>query len=89
MKALILGYDGSEKEVTLPEEQGAQFESVMETVQGMVAQHVLPNGKIMYINEEGKVMDLPINYKATNLAKKILKIDEYILGNAVIVEAKK
>lgn len=58
-----------------------------QTVGGYIEAVPLENGCTMYINEEGKLRGLPINYVANLLAHKLnsgLREYDYIVGNAVV-----
>lgn len=57
------------------------------TVGGYIEAVTLQNACTMYINEEGKLLGLPMNYHANTLAHKFnsnLRDWDYIVGNAVI-----
>lgn len=58
-----------------------------QTVGGYIEAVPLETNCTMYINEEGKLRGLPINYVANLLAHKLnsgLREYDYIVGNAVI-----
>ena len=58
-----------------------------QTVGGFIEAVPLETDCTMYINEEGKLRGLPINYVANLLAHKLnsgLREYDYIVGNAVI-----
>jgi hypothetical protein len=76
---------GNEEAIELPEDSTLKYKLVSETVGGAVAQHNLKNGKIMYFNEDGKMLGLDPNLKATSLAKGIISPNDYILGNVIIL----
>ena len=54
-------------------------------VGGMVEIVPLPSGKVMVVNEEGKLIGLPINDLATDEWKKEYPIDRYPLNNDQLV----
>lgn len=64
------------KAFTLPEMQGF--------VGGYIEALRLANGKIMWLNEDGKRLELPRNYYATTLATGILRRGDYIVGNVLL-----
>nr|WP_255499089.1 DUF3846 domain-containing protein [Leucobacter sp. cx-169] len=41
----------------------------------------------MYLNEEGKLLGLPLNNRATTLARKSIPMGDFIVGDVVIVGA--
>ncbi len=45
----------------------------------------LPNGELMVVNEEGKLIGLPVNELATDLWKEVYPIDEYPLNNDELI----
>lgn len=53
-------------------------------VEGYLECVYLPDGRIMWINEEGKLQGLPLNMVATFLALDALQRGDVIVGNAVI-----
>ncbi|HBX1488211.1 TPA: hypothetical protein MHN40_29895, partial [Klebsiella pneumoniae] len=40
----------------------------------------------LVINEEGKLLSLPVNKNATILVKSVIGPDDYIVGNALMLE---
>jgi hypothetical protein len=56
------------------------LESAQEFVGGMVQGIEFPNGDYMIMNEEGKLMGLPVNEPATKLWRKSFTKDKYIFG---------
>ena len=62
-------------EKNTPDLKGAQ-----EFVGGMVECVTFPNGDLLIINEEGKLMNLPLNPEATALWKATFDNDQYITG---------
>ncbi|EMZ3528370.1 TPA: DUF3846 domain-containing protein [Klebsiella pneumoniae] len=40
----------------------------------------------LVINEEGKLLSLPVNNNATILVKSVIGPDDYIVGNALMLE---
>ena len=56
------------------------LEEAQDFVGGMVEGITFPNGDYMIINEEGKLMDLPLNVEATALWRKTFTKDKYIIG---------
>ena len=62
-------------EKNTPDLKGAQ-----EFVGGMVECVTFPNGDLLIINEEGKLMNLPLNPEATLLWKMTFDNDNYVTG---------
>ena len=56
------------------------LESAQKFVGGMVQGIEFPNGDYMIMNEEGKLMGLPLNPEATTLWRATFDNDNYITG---------
>ena len=56
------------------------LKAAQEFVGGMVQGIEFPNGDYMIMNEEGKVMGLPLNPEATLLWRLTFTKDKYLLG---------
>ena len=57
-----------------------KYAEVKEFVGGMVEAVTFPNGDLLLLNEEGKLMGLPLNEKASKLWKDTFDNDNYITG---------
>jgi hypothetical protein len=57
------------------------LESAQEFVGGMVQGIEFPNGDYMIMNEEGKLMGLPLNPEATTLWRTTFTKDKYLFGH--------
>lgn len=69
-------------------EDGCKFtlEELQKLVNGYVERIAMPDGSAMYVNEDGKLKDLPYNIKATSILKKCGLIPyDYIVGDVVIL----
>ena len=56
------------------------LKSAQEFVGGMVQGIEFPNGDYMIMNEEGKLMGLPLNPEATTLWRATFTEDKYLFG---------
>ena len=56
------------------------LEAAQEFVGGMVEGITFPNGDYLIINEEGKLMNLPLNVQATKLWRSTFTKDKYAFG---------
>jgi len=56
------------------------LESAQKFVGGMVQGIEFPNGDYMIMNEEGKLLGLPVNEKATKLWRDTFTKDKYLFG---------
>jgi hypothetical protein len=73
--------------------QEPDLKSAQEFVGGYVEGIAFPNGDYLIINEEGKLIGLPINEQATKLWKETFDNDNYItgrddfvVGNAILIK---
>ena len=57
------------------------LESAQKFVGGMVQGIEFPNGDYMIMNEEGKLMGLPLNPEATTLWRSTFTKDKYLFGH--------
>ena len=56
------------------------YKAVSKFVGGMVEVVQFPNGDLLLLNEEGKLMGLPVNEEASQLWKDTFDNDNYITG---------
>lgn len=80
----LIKLDGSQ--LTITPQEGNQFtlKEMQHYVGGYIEIVYLQNNLIMVINEEGRLLGLPRNEKATKLANFHLDFDDYIAGDVVI-----
>ena len=69
------------------------LEAAQKFVGGMVEGITFPNGDYLIINEEGKLMGLPLNEQASKLWKDTFDNDNYVtgrkdfvVGNAILIK---
>ena len=58
-----------------------KYPEVKEFVGGMVEAIQFPNGDLLLLNEEGKLMQLPLNPEATALWRSTFTKDKYLFGH--------
>lgn len=64
-----------------------KFEELQKIVGGYIEIVNLDDNHIMVVNEEGKLMDLPYNQKATYLYQnRFIGCSDYIVGNVLVCE---
>ena len=56
-------------------------------VEGYIEIIDLRNGKIMVVNEEGKLKDLPFNHAATKIYAETYSNRDVIVGNALVCKS--
>ena len=71
------------------------YKAVSKFVGGMVEVVQFPNGDLLLLNEEGKLMGLPLNPEATAIWREtfdndnyITGRDDYVVGPAILIRAK-
>ena len=72
--------DANEFKIVSDSKDEPTLESAQEFVGGYVEGITFPNGDYLIINEEGKLMNLPLNEEATKLWKATFDNDNYITG---------
>ena len=72
-----------------------KYAEVKDFVGGMVEAVTFPNGDLLLLNEEGKLMGLPLNLEATAIWRETFDNDNYITGRndfvvgpAILIRAK-
>lgn len=84
--ALLVKVDGSTEKVEPKNETSFSLEELQEYVGGYI-QIITPKvGERMVINEEGRLMGLPINKQATDIARlfRIIMTNDFIVGNVLL-----
>lgn len=86
----ILKTDGSKHVITPQVGTKFNLEELQELVGGYIEVINLDDAHVMVVNENGKYEHLEVNDNATVLAHAMNAImkDDYIVGNAVIIENK-
>ena len=71
------------------------YDNASKFVGGMVETIWFPNGDLLLVNEEGKLMQLPLNPEATLLwrttftkDKYLFGYDDYVVGPAILIKKK-
>ena len=84
MATLILP-DGTEKEIVPNDGVSFKLEELQGLVEGYIEYIFLPDGRIMVINEEGKIRRLPYNFKASMYGNEAgIAHEDFVVGPAVI-----
>ena len=62
-------------------------------VGGMVEGITFPNGDYLIINEEGKLIGLPLNEEASNYGREtfdndnyVIWLNDFVVGNAILIK---
>ena len=84
-KKNTLSTDANEFVIIDDEKITPTLKSAQDFVGGMVECIGWPNGDLLIVNEEGKLMGLPLNPEATLLWKMTFDNDNYITGRKDIV----
>ena len=75
-----LSIDANEFLIIDDKKNEPQYKAVSDFVGGMVECVQFPNGDLLLLNEEGKLMGLPLNPEATTLWKATFDNDNYVTG---------
>ena len=70
----------SEFKIIDDEKNTPTLKSAQDFVGGMVECITFPNGDLLIVNEEGKLMNLPLNPEATLLWRMTFTKDKYVTG---------
>ena len=70
----------SEFKIITDQKDEPDLEAAQEFVGGMVEGITFPNGDYLIVNEEGKLMRLPLNPEATTLWRATFTKDKYAFG---------
>ena len=94
-KKNTLSTDANEFVIIDDKKNEPQYKAVSDFVGGMVEAVSFPNGDLLLLNEEGKLMGLPVNEKATALWRKHFTkethsfgYDDFVVGPAILIKAK-
>ena len=87
--------DASEFKIIDDVKDEPDLKTAQEFVGGMVEGISFPNGDYLIINEEGKLMQLPLNPEATTLwratftkDKYLYGYDDFVVGPAILIKKK-
>ncbi|HIB21727.1 MAG TPA: DUF3846 domain-containing protein [Rhodospirillales bacterium] len=78
--AFIINTSGDETEMTPKNGSDFELKELQDVVGGLIELVALTNGKLLIVDEEGLLKSLPINTKASMLARRP------IVGTAIICE---
>ena len=85
-KGLLITAEGEQRDITFKNKL-ASLSELQEYVGGYIEIVWLRGGKILVVNEEGKINGLPINMNATYIIGEH-GMDDNIVGNAILMESK-
>jgi len=87
--------DANEFKIIEDKKDEPDLKTAQEFVGGMVEGISFPNGDYLIINEEGKLMQLPLNPEATLLwrltftkDKYVTGYDDFVVGPAILIKKK-
>ena len=85
----------SEFKIITDQKDEPNLKEAQKFVGGYVEGITFPNGDYLIINEEGKLMNLPLNVEATKLWRSTFTKDKYafgyddfVVGPAILIKAK-
>ena len=82
-KALAVYPSGVKEVIDMPDDEMAAVVVLREKLKGYLEYVPMPNGLSMFVNEEGKLLEMPFNIEATKLSG--LYPHDVIAGPAVIM----
>ncbi len=95
MEKIKANTEASEFKIIVDKKDEPKYEEVFKFVGGMVECITFPNGDLLLINEEGKLINLPLNPEATALwrmtftkDKYVFGHDDFVVGPAILIKAK-
>ena len=80
-KAIVLNADGTKSEMDL--DSGNELKNLQDAVGGYVQVVYLKDDLAIWVNEDGKFTDLPLNPNATAIWNHFFGFTDFIVGNAV------
>jgi hypothetical protein len=95
MEKIKVNTDASEFKIITDKKDEPRYKEVSKFVGGMVECVQFPNGDLLLLNEEGKLLNLPLNPEATALWRSTFTADKYafgsddfVVGPAILIKAK-
>ena len=83
--ATLYKTDGTKVEVSPANGKDFKYDELKGFVEGYIEIVNLGKKKVMVVNEEGKLMNLPVNNEATRIMAEMLPMSrDYIVGNALV-----
>ena len=88
MKNYIINANGAKTEVAPKSGNSFTLEELQEHVGGYIEIIRLTNKYLMVVNEEGKLLNMPFNSEATDIARqhKAIYPNDMIVGNALVAQ---
>lgn len=86
--AIVIKTDGTKDALQPKNNKDFTLEELKSVVGGYIEIVQLTEDYLMVINEEGKLLDLPINVIATRVYRASRNTDDFIVGNVLICNNK-
>ncbi len=86
--AEVINVDGTRTQAVPKSGRTFRLKEIQAVVGGYVQIISLSDGRLMVLNEEGKINDLPPNHAATELARDVLFSGDYIAGDVLVCSSK-
>jgi hypothetical protein len=87
-RAVLYRPDGTQREVSPADGRRFTLAEAQKLVSGMVERLSLGRGRIMLVNEEGKIFGMAPNAAATRIAAPSLGVGDFIVGDALVCDRK-
>ena len=86
--AIVIKTDGTKDALQPKNNKAFTLEELKSVVGGYIEIVQLTEDYLMVINEEGKLLDLPINVVATRVYRASRNTEDFIVGNVLICSNK-
>ncbi len=86
--AEVIGADGTRIRPVPKRGKTFRLEELQAIVGGYIQIIALSDGRLMVLNEEGKLKNLPPNHAATELTRDVLCSGDYIAGDVLVCSSK-
>ena len=93
MSAEKINTQDAEFKMIVNKKDEPDYKAVSDFVGGMVEAVTFPNGDLLLLNEEGKLMGLPLNEEATALWRThftkethLFGYDDFVVGPAIVIQ---
>lgn len=83
--ATIIKPDGETTEIKPADGETFTLKELQTIVGGYIERFPTDDGRHVFMNEDGKRLELPINPKATELCRNLLIYGDFIVGTVVIL----
>jgi Domain of unknown function (DUF3846) len=84
MMATLIPTDGAPRDIAPHAGPAFTLQELQQIVGGYIEMLWAPDGRCLFLNEDGKRLELPINDAATLLMRRRLTPGDYIVGDVIL-----